>query len=451
MRHRRRVLPAFFEAEAQFVRSQKETSDTGRVAIIGGGPAGLMAADVLVARGIAVDLYDAMPSLGRKFLMAGKSGLNLTHAEPFDVFVRRFGESQEYLAPSLEAFSPDAIRDWASSLGIETFVGTSGRVFPAGMKAAPLLRAWLRRLRASGLDVYVRHKWTGWNADGALTFTGPGGNVEVSPAATILALGGASWSRLGSDGAWVPWLQARGVGVSPLKPANCGFDADWSDRLRERIEGQPLKGVTLRFEGREASGECMVTHRGLEGGPVYALSGILRDAIERDGAATLTIDLIRDISEASLAKRLAKPRGKKSVATHLRRVISLGAAKTALLREGTVRADFDEPARLAAKIKSLPVTLRRARAIDEAISTAGGVAWDRVTEDLELKALPGVYVAGEMLDWDAPTGGYLLTACLATGRWAGEAVAQNLSNNPGSSQPLGSSLTGFGRIEQRKM
>jgi uncharacterized flavoprotein (TIGR03862 family) len=396
--------------------------------VIGGGPAGLMAAEILCGRGIAVDLYDAMPSLGRKFLMAGKSGLNLTHAEPFYRFVARFGGSSKWLAPILEDFPPDAIRDWAAGLGIETFVGSSGRVFPAEMKAAPLLRAWLRRLRASGLSVHVRHRWAGWDADGALTFATPGCEVVVRPAATILALGGASWSRLGSDGAWAGWLQARGMTLSPFKPANCGFDVDWSDHLRDRIAGQPLKGVMLRFEGQEARGECMVTDTGLEGGPLYTLSGILRDAIERDGAATPTVDLVPDMDQAALVERLARPRGKKSLATHLLRVLSLGPAKTALLREGAGRADFDDPALLASKLKALPVTLRRARPMDEAISTAGGVARDQVTEALELKSLPGVYVAGEMLDWDAPTGGYLLSACLATGRWAGAAVAQTLSS-----------------------
>jgi uncharacterized flavoprotein (TIGR03862 family) len=385
-----------------------------------------MAAETLCATGIGVDLFDATPSLGRKFLMAGKSGLNLTHAEPFDRVVARFGAARDRLAPALEAFPPDAIRDWAGGLGVETFVGTSGRVFPAEMKAAPLLRAWLRRLRANGLAVHVRHRWTGWTEAGALTFATPGGMAQARPAATILALGGASWPRLGSDGTWAGWLRARGVDVSPLKPANCGFDADWSAELRDRAEGRPLKGVTLRFEGFEAGGECVVTRTGLQGGPVYALSSALRDAIERDGSATLTIDLLPDIAEAALAARLARPRGKRSMATHLRRVTPLGAAKTALLREVADRADFGDPVRLAARIKALPVTLLRPRPIDEAISTAGGVAWDQVTEGLELKSLPGVHVAGEMLDWDAPTGGYLLTACLATGRLAGEAVARSL-------------------------
>ena len=403
-----------------------DASDTVRVAIVGGGPAGLMAADRLCAAGIPVDLYDAMPSLGRKFLMAGKSGLNLTHAEPAAAFLARFGAATAYLAPALAAFPPQAIRDWAGELGVETFVGSSGRVFPTGMKAAPLLRAWLRQLRARGLRVHVRHRWTGWDEAGALSFATPGGGLAIRPAATILALGGASWPRLGSDGAWAPLLGARGVEIAPLKPANCGFDADWSEHMRERAAGQPLKGVTLRFDGQQAGGECMVTDSGLEGGPVYQLSGVLRQAIEREGVARLAIDLIPDLSEAALAERLAKPRGKKSLATHLKRTIGLSGAKAALLRETADPATFLDPALLAARIKALPLTLHRPRPIAEAISTAGGIAPEALTEDFELKTLPGVHVAGEMLDWDAPTGGYLLSGCLATGRWVGEAVARGL-------------------------
>lgn len=402
---------------------QKHRQQTGGVAVIGGGPAGLMAAEVLTTRGIPVDLYDAMPSLGRKFLMAGKSGLNLTHAEPFENMARRFGAAAPMLRPLLETFPPAAIRDWAAGLGIDTFVGTSGRVFPHEMKAAPLLRAWLRRLRAQGMRVHVRHRWTGWDPAGALTFETPAGGVTARPAATILALGGASWPRLGSDGGWVPLLTARGVRIAPLRPSNCGFDADWSDHFHERAARQPLKGVVLRCGAEAAQGDCMVTETGLEGGPVYALSGVLRDAIEQDGTAILTIDLMPDLPESAIRERLSRPRGKKSMATHLKRTLGLEGAKAALLREGAGPDAFADPARLAAWIKALPVTLRRARPIEEAISTAGGIAWDQVTDGLELKALPGVFAAGEMLDWDAPTGGYLLTACLATGRRAGETAA----------------------------
>ncbi len=393
-------------------------------AVIGGGPAGLMAAEALLGQGVAVDLYDAMPSLGRKFLMAGKSGLNLTHAEPLEIALARFGAAAAALAPMVRAFPPEAIRAWADALGAETFVGTSGRVFPKEMKAAPLLRAWLRRLRAAGLRVHVRHRWTGWDAAGNLMFTAPGRPVSVKPAATILALGGASWPRLGSDGAWAAWLAARGVAVAPFQPANCGFEADWSDVLRARGAGQPLKGVALSVGGAMASGECMVTDHGLEGGPVYALSGPIREAIARDGAARLAIDLLPDIDLAALAARLAAPQGRRSLATHLKRTANLAGVKALLLREGATAADVADAGRLAARIKALPVTLLRPRPIAEAISTAGGVAWESVTDGLELRASPAVYLAGEMLDWDAPTGGYLLTAALATGRWAGLAAAR---------------------------
>lgn len=408
---------------------QKASTHTARVAIVGGGPAGLMAAERLCAAGVAVDLYDAMPSLGRKFLMAGKSGLNLTHGEPFERFLGRFGAATEVLGPALRAFPPEAIRAWAHGLGVETFVGSSGRVFPAEMKAAPLLRAWLRQLRAQGLRVHVRHRWTGWDDDGALTFATPDGAVRVRAEATILALGGASWPRLGSDGAWVSLLAARGVAVAALQPANCGFDADWSEHMRERAAGQPLKGVRLSFEGHEAGGECMLTDTGLEGGPVYMLSGPLRAAIARDGVARPNLDLAPDLGEAALAERLARPRGKKSMATHLKRTVGLSGAKATLLREGAEPADFNDPARLAARIKALPLTLLRPRPIAEAISTAGGIAHDAVSGDFELTALPGTYAVGEMLDWDAPTGGYLLTACLATGRRAGDAVARSCGDS----------------------
>jgi len=397
------------------------------VAIIGGGPAGLMAADVLCAKGVSVDLYDSMPSLGRKFLMAGKSGLNLTHAEAFDAFSERFVESKSFLAPILDAFPPSAIRAWATNLGVETFVGTSGRVFPTEMKAAPLLRAWLRQLRANGLQIHVRHKWMGWDKDGGLMFDTPDGSLQVRSCITILALGGASWPKLGSDGAWVEWLCSGNVSVAPLKPANCGFEVDWSDHLRQHFQGQPLKGITMTAQGQKAGGECMVTDYGLEGGPIYVLSGILRDTLERDGSANLEIDLTPDIDEASLVQRLSRPRGKKSMATHLKRTVGLSGIKSALLYEGDDRSAFNNSVRLAGLIKTLPLALRRTRPIAEAISTAGGVTWSDITESLELKSMDNVYVAGEMLDWDAPTGGYLLSACFATGKWVGEAVTQKLS------------------------
>lgn len=403
------------------------TQSTTRIAIIGGGPAGLMAAEALTAKGHAVDLYDAMPSLGRKFLMAGKSGLNLTHAEPFDDFLGRYGVTAKRLAPMLKAFPPGTVQAWAKGLGIETFVGTSQRVFPKDFKAAPLLRAWLRRLRANGLSVHVRHKWTGWNADGALTFATPDGEVAIAAAATVLALGGASWPKLGSDAAWVAWLEARGVEITTLKPANCGFDVDWSAHMLERFEGHPVKNARLKFHGQSASGEFVITKTGLEGGPVYTLSSALLRTIASKGKATVSIDLVPDLSLETVAQRLARPRDKKSMATHLKRTLHISGVKAGLLREATDKDTFADPAKLAACIKALPITLVRPRPIEEAISCSGGVRWDQMDDGLQLNALPGVFLAGEMLDWDAPTGGYLLSACMATGRWAGDAVAKRLS------------------------
>jgi len=397
-----------------------------RIAIIGGGPAGLMAAEALTQHGHAVDLYDSMPSLGRKFLMAGKSGLNLTHAEPYADFLSRFGDAADRLRPMLDALTPEAIQAWARDLGVETFVGTSGRVFPHDFKAAPLLRAWLRRLRASGLTIHVNHTWTGWTDDGALTFSTPVGPVTIHPEATVLALGGASWPQLGSTATWVAWLQEHGVYVSPLKPANCGFDVDWSTHFVERFEGHPLKSISMSIRDEHASGECVVTRNGIEGGPVYTLSKPLRDALEHGGSATLHIDLAPDLSEREITKRLAKPRGKKSIATHLKRTLGIEGVKAGLLREGTPPETFANPPRLAAAIKALPIALTCPRPIVEAISTAGGVQWNQLDAGLQLKAMPGVWVAGEMLDWEAPTGGYLLSACLATGHWAGTAVAKTL-------------------------
>jgi uncharacterized flavoprotein (TIGR03862 family) len=398
-----------------------------RAAVIGGGPAGLTAAEALLSQGVGVDLYDAMPSLGRKLLMAGKSGLNLTNAEPFAAFAGRYDPAPP-LRPMLEAFPPDAVRDWAHGLGCETFVGTSGRVFPKAMKASPLLRAWLRRLDALGLRAHLRHAWTGWDArTGALSFSSPGGDVSAKPDAAVLALGGASWPRLGSAGTWREALSGRGVAVAAFQPSNCGFEAEWSTVLRERGAGHALKGVRLRIDGHEARGDCVVTAYGLEGGPVFALSRPIRDAVARDGAATVSVDLIPDVGEADAARRLRRPRGKNSAATHLKRTLSIGGVKALVLREGADPATFADPDRLAARIKALPVTLRRARPVAEAISTAGGVAWSGVSANLELTALPGVYVCGEMLDWDAPTGGYLLSACLATGRWAGRAAAGRIA------------------------
>jgi uncharacterized flavoprotein (TIGR03862 family) len=398
------------------------------VVIIGGGPAGLMAAEALTERGIAPHLYDAMPSLARKFLMAGKSGLNLTHAEPLEEFLTRFGAANAPLDEPLRTLSPQRLREWAYGLGVETFTGTSGRVFPAEMKAAPLLRAWLRRLRANGLTTHVRHKWKGWREDGALLFETPEGEHAVKARAVVLALGGASWPQLGSDAAWAPYLEEKGIALSPFRPANCGFDVAWSAHLKESFAGAPLKPVTLSFGGRQVKGECVITQHGLESGAVYTLSAALRDALEREGEAVLEIDLLPGRSEREVAERVGEPRGKKSMATHLKRKLGLAGAKAALLREMTDKHVFDDPARLAAAIKHLPVPLLRPRPIDEAISSAGGVPFNEMGTRFMLKELPGVFCAGEMLDWEAPTGGYLLTASFATGRTAGEGAARWLAD-----------------------
>jgi len=400
---------------------------TVRVAIIGGGPAGLMAAEALTAHGLTVDLFDAMPSLGRKFLMAGKSGLNLTHAEPFDDFLPRFGVTGPRLRPMLQAFPPGTLQAWAHGLGIETFVGSSRRVFPKDFKAAPLLRAWLRRLRTNGLTVHARHRWSGWSEDGRLMFDTPQGRKDVTADATILALGGASWPKLGSDGAWLPWLEDQGVAMTPLRPANCGFDVDWSDHFSGRFEGQPVKNIRLKFHGQTATGEFVITKTGLEGGPVYALSSKLLHTLKAKGRASLTIDLSPDRTVENVLERLNRPRGKKTMATHLKRTLHLSGVKAGLLREGTSPDAFADLGALAAAIKALPLTLTQPRPIAEAISSSGGVRWDQMDEDLQLNVRPGVFLAGEMLDWDAPTGGYLLSACFATGRWAGEAAATYLS------------------------
>ncbi len=398
-------------------------------AVIGGGPAGLMAAEVLAAGDVDVHVFDAMPSVGRKFLMAGKSGLNLTHAEPFDLFMSRFGAACQKLTPIVHEFGPETIRNWTKFLGIETFVGSSGRVFPTDFKAAPLLRAWLRRLRASGVRFHVRHRWQGWTPDGALAFETPAGPVPVSADAVVLALGGASWPKLGSDAAWVPWLAARGVEIVPLLPANCGFDVAWSPHFRERFAGAPVKSVVLTVAGQHHRGEFVVTEAGIEGGPVYAHSAVLRDAIAAQGTATLTLDLAPGRDAERLARDLSRPRGSRSLATHLRRTVGIEGVKAGLLRECLPPAVLADPGRLAAGMKALPLRLRAARPIDEAISSAGGVALSGLDDDLMIRALPGVFCAGEMLDWEVPTGGYLLTACFALGRRAGAGAAAWLARS----------------------
>ena len=398
------------------------------VAVVGGGPAGLMAAEAAAARGVRVELFDAMPSSGRKFLMAGKGGLNLTHSEPFAAFVRRYGTRWAILEPLLSRFGPDALRAWAEGLGVATFIGSSGRVFPRDFKAAPLLRAWLHRLRAAGVSLHMRHRWMGFEDDGALRFDTPDGPKQFKTGAVVLAMGGGSWSRLGSDGAWVPALQVRGVEVAPLKPANCGFDIGWSAFFAQRFAGHPLKPVVAVVTDPDGTilrqqGEIMVTETGVEGGLVYAMSAALRDRIERDSAAVLTLDLAPGRTLERLAGELARPRGKRSLSSHLKRHAGIEGVKAALLREGTPREVFDDPAKLAALIKAFPLRLVAARPLEEAISSAGGVRFEALDERLMLKALPGVFCAGEMLDWEAPTGGYLLTACFATGSVAGEGAA----------------------------
>ncbi|RSH65643.1 TIGR03862 family flavoprotein [Stutzerimonas stutzeri] len=408
-----------------------------RVAIIGGGPAGLMAAEVLGQAGVNVDLYDAMPSVGRKFLLAGVGGMNITHAEDYAAFVSRYAERAGDLRPLLDAFSPDSLRKWIHGLGIDTFVGSSGRVFPSDMKAAPLLRAWLKRLRESGVQLHTRQRWLGWDEHGALRIAGPQGETRVEADATLLALGGGSWARLGSDGAWVPLLQNRGIAIAPLQPANCGFEvAGWSAHLREKFAGAPLKTVSLELPGEAPrKGEFVLTATGIEGSLVYALSAPIRNTINRDGAATVLLDLLPDRTLTQIASALARPRGSQSMAKHLHRQLKLDGAKAALLRELTDATTFQAPQALAAAIKALPIRLVRPRPLDEAISSAGGVPFEELDEGLMLRRLPGVFCAGEMLDWEAPTGGYLLTACFASGRAAAEGMLRWLRANVPANAP----------------
>ncbi|QNM97064.1 TIGR03862 family flavoprotein [Chitinimonas koreensis] len=415
-------------------------AEAPRVAVIGGGPAGLMAAEVLAAGGAAVELYDAMPSVGRKFLLAGVGGMNLTHSEPREPFLARYGAREAELTPLLAEFSPARLCDWVHGLGIDTFVGSSGRVFPADMKAAPLLRAWLHRLKAAGVAFHVRHRWLGWDADGALRFAAPAGERLARPDATVLALGGASWQRLGSDGAWLPLLAARGVDVAPLVPANCGFDVGWSAHFRDKFAGAPLKSVALAFTGPdgrrfERRGECVVTAGGIEGSLVYAASAALRDAIAAHGSATFALDLAPDRSPERIAAEVAHPRGSRSLSSHLQSKVGITGVKAGLLRECLDREAYADPARLAAAIKALPVTVRAPRPIDEAISSAGGVRFEALDAALMARAVPGLFCAGEMLDWEAPTGGYLLSACFASGRAAGLGALDWLARREHAEQP----------------
>jgi hypothetical protein len=397
-----------------------------KVAVIGGGPAGLMAAEVLSGAGVRVDVYDAMPSVGRKFLMAGKGGMNITHSEPPDAFVSRYGKRSAKIKPLLDAFGTDALREWVHALGITTFVGSSGRVFPEEMKAAPLLRAWLHRLREAGVHFHMRHRWCGWQGD-ALCFETAEGRVNVQSDAVVLALGGGSWARLGSDGAWVPILQQRGIDIAPLKPANCGFDVNWSGHFSDKYAGEPIKSVMVAYTDAAGNthvkqGDVMVTKSGIEGGLIYALSAGRRDLIEEKGSATIHIDLLPGKDLQRVINEIAHPRGSRSISSHLQSRAKITGVKAGLLRELLSREDYQQPEKLAAAIKSLPLELIAPRPLDEAISTAGGVVFEGLDENL--MAQPGLFCAGEMLDWEAPTGGYLLTGCISSGRRAGQGTLE---------------------------
>jgi predicted flavoprotein YhiN len=440
---------------------------TLRVAVIGGGPAGLMAAEVLASAGtaVSVQVFDAMPSVGRKFLLAGKGGLNLTHSEDAEYFVGRYGARRPSLEPMLARFGPQQLREWAEGLGIDTFVGSSGLVFPKDMKAAPLLRAWLHRLRGAGVQFSMRHRWLGWAEDGSLKFSSPAGEVQVKADAVVLALGGGSWARLGSDGAWVPLLLERGVAVAPLQPSNCGFDiahmqegagsghtlenrreffselfgnsktpqAGWTEHFSSRFAGQPFKTVGISFtdsEGRTFSrkGEFVATATGVEGSLIYAASSLLRDEIAAKGSATFLLDLLPNKSPEQVLVEVRHPRGSRSLSSHLKSRLGLDGIKAAVLHEMLGKDGINDPLKLAHAIKGLPITLIAARPVDEAISSAGGVLFEALNEQLQVKSggpvvlSQALFCAGEMLDWEAPTGGYLLTACFATGRTAGQGV-----------------------------
>ncbi|KAA0949446.1 TIGR03862 family flavoprotein [Pseudomonas sp. ANT_H14] len=396
------------------------------VIIIGGGPAGLMAAEVLSQAGVKVDLYDGMPSVGRKFLLAGVGGMNITHSEAYPAFLSRYAERAPHMAPLLRQFGAEALCEWIHGLGIQTFVGSSGRVFPTDMKAAPLLRAWLKRLRDNGVVIHTRHRWLGWNPDGSLLIHSPEGDQNLRSDAVLLALGGGSWSRLGSDGAWLKLLEDKGIPYTPLQPSNCGFEVSaWSELMVSKFAGAPLKNVAIGLaDDKPRLGECVITATGIEGSLIYALSAPIREAINHDGSASVHIDLLPSKPLDKVQAALAKPRGSRSMSKHLHSQLGLDGVKAALLRELAAAEQFADPAQLALAIKALPLTLVKTRPIDEAISTAGGVPFEVLDERLMLKQLPGVFCAGEMLDWEAPTGGYLLTGCFASGRAAGRGILE---------------------------
>ncbi|MGL4559381.1 MAG: NAD(P)/FAD-dependent oxidoreductase [Afipia sp.] len=400
------------------------------IAVIGAGPAGLMAAEVLSAGGARVTIYDRMPSVGRKFLLAGRGGLNLTHSEPLDAFLARYREGAPHLRAAIEAFPSEALRAWSETLGQPTFVGSSGRVFPQAMKASPLLRAWLRRLDQSGVRLALRHRWTGWNASGELRFETPEGQTSINPDATVIALGGASWPKLGADGDWIDSFKARDIEIAPLRSANSGFRVGWSALLRDRFEGQPLKGVALSFGGETVRGEATITRDGIEGGAIYALSAPLREAVLAHGEAILHVTLRPDLAESDLITRVSAPRQKQSISTYLRKAAGLSPVAIGLLQEAAIAAGLNLSAMdsetLATFINAVPIKLTGVAPIERAISTAGGIAFNEIDANYMLRKMPGVFVAGEMLDWEAPTGGYLLQACFATGAAAGRGVLHYL-------------------------
>ncbi len=402
------------------------------VAVIGGGPAGLMAAEVMSRAGVSVDLYDAMPSVGRKFLLAGIGGLNITHSEDYALFCSRYADRQAQLQPMLDHFPPDALRRWVKALGVDTFVGTSGRVFPSEMKAAPLLRAWLRRLREQGVRTHTRHRWLGWTDQDKLRISTTTGDIELNPHATVLALGGASWPQLGSDGAWVPWLRNKHVMVHTLESANCGFEVAWSDYIRQKFAGVPLKSVALAItdlQGQriERPGELVISAQGVEGSLIYAFSRPIRQLINANGRASFTLDLLPGRTLERVSNELTKPRNGHSLPSFLKNKVGISGVKLALLHEVLSKAQLDDTPLLANTLKALPITVTAPRPIAEAISTAGGVSFDSLDQYLMIKSLPSTFVAGEMLDWEAPTGGYLLTACLASGLAAGQGVLRWLA------------------------
>jgi uncharacterized flavoprotein (TIGR03862 family) len=407
--------------------SEHRLSPNRSIAVIGGGPAGLIAAELLVKAGARVTVYDQMPSLGRKFLMAGRGGLNLTHSEDLKTFLTRYGDIDPLLRAAIEAYPPAALRAWSDSLGQPTFIGTSGRVFPTVLKTSPLLRTWLLRLGNLGVEFKLRHRWEGWDEDGNLRFTAGGQEVFAEPDATVLALGGGSWPKLGSDAHWVDLLGAEDIATTPLRASNCGFTAPWSEVFKS-FEGQPLKNIGVSFGGRTVRGEAMITRDGIEGGAIYALSSAIRDAVFRDGAASVAIDLMPEVSATKLAERLSKPRGKQSLSNFLRKQTHLSAASLALLREAALTNGLSmsemNAKKLADLIKAAPVKLNGVQPMATAISTAGGVSFAELDERFMLKRYPGIFVAGEMLDWDAPTGGYLLQASFATGVAAARGVIE---------------------------